>query len=168
MISTKSMAITRQKKEEVVAKVADIAAKSSTIVFAKFKGFPVNEQNEMRKALRSQDVGYTVAKKSLVRRAFEAAKYTGTMPELEGEIAIAYSKDELAPARELAVFTKKFPELLAFAGGVFGGKYVDATEIKAIAAIPGLDTLRAQFVQLINSPRQRFAVVLNAKAEKAE
>jgi len=168
MISTKSMAITRKKKEEVVAKVADIAAHSSTIVFAKFKGLPVNEQNEMRKALRSFDVGYTVAKKSLVRRAFDANKYAGTMPELEGEVAIAYSADELAPARELAVFIKKYPEMLAFAGGVFGGTYVDAAGIKAIAAIPGLDTLRAQFVQLINSPRQRFAVVLDAKAQKGE
>ena len=161
------MAITRQKKEEVVAKIADIAAKSSTVVFAKFKGLPVNEQNEMRKALRASEVGYTVAKKSLVRRAFDAQKYTGTAPELEGEIAIAYSTDELAPARELAVFIKKYPEMLAFAGGVFGGKYVDAGDMKAIAAIPGLQTLRAQFVQLINSPRQRFAVVLNAKAANA-
>lgn len=162
------MAITRKKKEEIIEKVAGITRDSSTIVFAKFKGLPVNEQNEMRKALRSQEVGYTVAKKSLVKRAMDAAKYQGTMPELEGEIAIAYSADELAPARELAVFVKKFPELLAFAGGVFGGKFVDGAEIKAIAAIPGLDTLRAQFVQLINSPRQRFAVVLNAKAEKGE
>ena len=160
------MAITRQKKEEIVAKVGDIAAKSSTVVFAKFKGVSVNEQNEMRIALRGQSVGYTVAKKTLVKRAFDAAKYQGEMPELEGEVAIAYSADELAPARELAIFVKKYADKLTFAGGVFGGKYVNASEIKAIAAIPGAQTLRAQFVQLINSPRQRFAVVLNAKADK--
>jgi large subunit ribosomal protein L10 len=160
------MAITREKKEEIVAKVGDIISQSSTVVFAKFKGLPVNEQNEMRRGLRSLDVGYAVAKKSLIKRAFDAAKFEGTMPELEGEIAVAYSADELAPARELAVFVKKYPELLAFAGGVFGGKYQSADEIKSIAAIPGIQTLRAQFVQLINSPIQRFAVVLNAKADK--
>ncbi len=160
------MAITRQKKEEIVAKMGDIASTSATVVFAKFKGVSVNEQNEMRIALRGQSVGYTVAKKTLVKRAFDAAKFQGEMPELEGEVAVAYSTDALAPARELAIFVKKLPEKLVFAGGVFGGKYVDATEIKAIAAIPGIQTLRAQFVQLINSPRQRFAVVLNAKADK--
>ena len=162
------MAITREKKEEIVAKVADIASKSSTVVFAKFKGLAVNDQNDMRKALKAQDVDYTVAKKSLVRRAMDAAKYEGSMPELEGEIAMAYSADELAPAREMAVFIKKFPEALAFAGGVFGGKYMSADEIKAIAAIPGMQALRAQFAQLINSPRQRFAVLMKAKAEKGE
>ena len=160
------MAITRQKKEEIVAQVSDVIKSAKTLVFANFKGLTVAEQNEMRKALRPLGVGYTVAKKSLMRRALDAAKYTGEAPVLDGEIALAYGEDELAPARELAVFVKKFGEHLAFAGGVFGGKYVGKDEITAIAAIPGMDALRAQFVQLINSPLQRFAVVLHAKAEK--
>lgn len=162
------MAITRQKKEEIVERVTGIVSSSKTLVFAKFKGLPVEEQSEIRSAFRTQGVGYTVAKKSLLRRALDSQKFEGTMPMLEGEIALAYGVDELAPARELAVFVKKFPEHLAFAGGVFGGKFVSGDEIKAIAAIPGLQTLRAQFVQLINSPLQRFAVVLHAKAEKGE
>ena len=49
---------------------------------------------------------------------------------------------------------------------MFGGKFVGKDEITSIAAIPGIDALRAQFVQLINSPRQRLAVVLNARADK--
>ncbi len=159
------MAINKQKKEEIVAKVDGILDASSTVVFAKFKGLTVEEQSEMRRALRAAGVGYTVAKKTLVRRSLDAKKYAGTFPTLEGEVAIAYSADELAPARELAVFVKKFPEHLVWAGGVFGGSYVDASGIKAIAAIPGMQTLRAQFVQLINSPRQRLAVVLHAKAD---
>jgi len=162
------MAITRKKKEEIVAKVGDIAKSAKTLVFANFKGLTVAEQNEMRKAFRTQGIGYVVAKKSLLRRALDAAKYQGDAPALDGEIALAYGTDELAPARELAVFVKKFGEHLAFAGGVFGGKYVDKEAMVAIAAIPGIDTLRAQFVQLINSPLQRFAVVLHAKAEKSQ
>ena len=160
------MAITKEKKGEIVAKVRDIAGKAKTIVFANFKRLPVNDQNAMRKALRAEGVGYTIAKKTLLKLALDEQKYEGTLPELSGEIAIAYGEDELAPAREVAAFVKKFPEQLAFMGGIFGGKYVNRDEIISIAAIPGMDALRAQFVQLINSPRQRFAVVLNAKADK--
>ncbi len=90
------------------------------------------------------------------------------MPELLGETAIAYGKDELAPAREVAAFVKKFPEHLSLMGGVFGGKFVSREEIMAIAMIPGMDTLRGMFAQIINSPRQRFAVVLSKVAEKAD
>lgn len=160
------MAITRQKKEEIVARISQGVKDAKTIVFANFKGLTVAEQNEMRKALRAQEVGYTVAKKSLIRRGLETGNFGGQMPSLDGEIAVAYGQDELAPARELAVFVKKFGEHLAFAGGVFGGKFMSKEEIVSIAAIPGMDTLRAMFAQVINSPIQRLAVVLNAVAEK--
>ena len=154
------MAITRQKKEEIVEKVRGIADKAKTLVFANFKGLTVAQQSEMRKALHAQGIGYVVAKKTLLRRAVDG------MPEIEGEVALIHGSDELAPARELAPFVKKFAGNLGFAGGMFGGKFVSKAEIASIAAIPGIETLRAQFVQLINSPLQRFAVVLHAKAEK--
>ena len=160
------MAITRQKKEEIVAKVEKLAKDSKTIVFANFKGLDVASQNEMRKALRAQNIGYTIAKKTLLALGLSKQKVEGEAPVLDGEVAIAYGEDELAPARELAVFIKKFPEQLKFAGGIFGGKYMNQSEITAIAAIPGLETLRAMFAQIVNSPIQRLAVVLNAVAEK--
>lgn len=153
------MAITRKKKEEIVAKVKDLASKATTLVFVGFKGLSVAQQSEMRRALRAQDISYTVAKKSLLRRAVE------WMPELEGEIALVSGSDELAPAREILTFVKKFPEQLSFAGGIFGGVFVDKEKIAAIAAIPGMETLRAMFAQIINSPRQRFAVALGKVAE---
>jgi len=159
------MAITKEKKNEIVAKVKDIAKSAKTLVFANFKGMSVAQQSEMRKALRAQGIGYTVAKKSLMRLGLADAKYEGEMPVLEGEIALAYGEDELAPARELLVFVKKFGDTLAFVGGVFVGKYVDREGIVAIAAIPGMETLRAMFAQIINSPRSRFAVVLSKVAE---
>lgn len=170
------MAITRQKKEMVVEKVRDIVRSAKTIIFANFKGLTVAEATEMRKVLREQGIGYTVAKKSLLRRAFGGAPFAGDLPALEGEVALAYNgtdtsaeasakADELAPARELAAFMKKFPGHLAFVGGVFGGRYVGREEITEIAAIPGMEALRAQFIQLINSPIQRFAVVMNEIAK---
>ena len=112
---------------------------------------------------------------SLLKRGLEG-KFQGEPPALEGEIALAYGPafagasagkdDELAPARELAAFVKKFSGGLAFAGGVFQGKYVGKDGIISIAAIPGLDVLRAQFVYTINGPIQKLAVVLNEVAKK--
>ena len=159
------MAITKDKKNEIVKKIEDIASRAKTLVWVQFKGLNVAQQSEMRKALRAQNIGYVVAKKTLVERGLASAKYEGTAPTLEGEVALAYGEDELAPARELAVFVKQFGETLAFAGGVFGGKYVDKAGIVAIAAIPGMDTLRGMFAQVINSPRSRFAVVLSEVAK---
>lgn len=159
------MAITKQKKAEIVEKIEGVAKQAKTLVFANFKGLTVAEQNEMRKALRAQGIGYAVAKKTLLKRGLEAGGFEGTLPELDGEVALAYGEDELAPAREVAVYVKKFPEHLSFVGGMFAGKFVGKEEIVAIAAIPGLEVLRGMFAQLINSPRQRFAVALSKVAE---
>ncbi len=161
------MAITKEKKEIIATKVRTIADTAKTIVFANFKKLPVNQQNELRRALRAQGVGYLVVKKTLIKHALGGI-FTGTVPELSGEIALAYGKDELAPARELAVFVKKFPEQLMFAGGVFDRKYVSKKEITSIAAIPGIEVLRTQFVLLINSPLQRFVIALNQIAQKQQ
>jgi large subunit ribosomal protein L10 len=160
------MAITKQKKEEIVEKMRGILAQAKTVVFVNFHGLTVAEERQLRSSLRSEGIGYTVAKKSLIKRALDEKGITGTLPELEGEVAVAYGADELAPAREVAVFAKTHAEHIAMLGGVFGGAYMDKAAILSIASIPGMQTLRAQFVQLINSPLQRFAVVLQAKADK--
>jgi len=161
------MAITKEKKATIVEKVQGIAGSAKTIVFASFKRLPVNQQNELRKALRAQGIGYTVAKKNLIRIGL-GNNFAGDMPDLAGEISLVYGEDELAPAREFATFVKKFPEQLAFMGGVFGGKYISKEEIISIASIPDIQVLRAQFVQLINSPLQRFAIALDQIAAKQQ
>lgn len=160
------MAISKEKKADVLAKVTAAVAGAKSVVFVNFHNLTVAEERQLRSKLRAEGVGYTVAKKTLIRKALEGKNISGAMPELSGEIAIAYSADELAPAREAAAFAKTHEGHLDLVGGIFDGAFMDKTQIAVVAAIPGLQTLRAQFVQLINSPLQRFAVVLNAKAEK--
>lgn len=158
------MAITKTKKEEIIAKLDGVKESADSVVFFNFKGMTVANTTAMRKALRENGVGYFVAKKTLLERAF-GSKFEGTMPELPGEIAIAYSEDAIAPAQNVKEFATKFKDNIAIAGGVFQGVFKDKAEMTAIASIPALPVLRGMFAQLINSPRQRFAVVLSKVSE---
>lgn len=158
------MAITKAKKQIILAKLEEIKKNSETIVFVSFKGVTVKDTTAMRRKLREAGVGYFVAKKTLMKRVFGEA-YEGTMPELEGEIAVAYSADPIAPAQNVKEFAVKFKEGIAIAGGVFQGAFRDKAEMTEIASIPSLQVLRGMFAQLINSPRQRFAVVLSKVSE---
>lgn len=158
------MAITKAKKQDILAKLEILRDKSESIVFVHYKGLSVANTTAMRKELRDKGVGYFVAKKSLMKRAF-GEKFTGTMPELEGEIAVAYSEDAIMPAQSIKDFAANFKDNLAIVGGVFQGVFKTQDEMVAIASIPPLDTLRGMFAQLVNSPRQRFAVVLSKVAE---
>ncbi len=159
------MALTKQQKAEVITKIKEVA-KSPSIIFANFHGLTVLQAGELRRKLREENVGYVVAKKTLVKKAFENAGVTGTFPEIEGELALAYSDDLIAPARGIYEFQKKFDKKVAIKGGVFEGMYKAEGEMIEIASIPPLQTLRGMFVNIINSPIQGFAIALNAIADK--
>jgi large subunit ribosomal protein L10 len=161
------VAITKAKKQDILAKLAIVKDTADSLVFVHYKGLTVADTTAMRKELREKGVGYFVAKKTLMMRAFDGA-YTGSVPKLDGEIAVAYSADPMAPAQGIKEFSTKFKDKITIEGGVFQGVYKDKAEMTEIASIPSLQVLRGMFAQLINSPRQRFAVVLDAVAGTKE
>jgi len=160
------MAINKAKKKEIVEKAEGFLKKSAAAVFVSFKGFKVSDATEMRKALKKEGVGYSVLKKTLLKRAITSNKIEGEVPQLEGAIAVAYGEDALAPAREVYNFQKKFKENISIVGGIFEGKLVNKERMLSIATIPPLQVLRGQFVNLINSPIQGLVIALFAIAEK--
>lgn len=162
------MAISKEKKGEILNKLVGIVKDSATLVFVRFHKLPAKDTTNMRRALREKGVGYFVAKKTLVRRALDGASIEGTMPELEGEVAVAYSVDQIAPAQSVREFEKQFAEQMSILGGVFGGVYKDKAAMTEIASIPGLQVLRGMFANVINSPIQGLVVALNGIAEKKQ
>lgn len=160
------MAITKAKKQDIVAKVADALKDAVSVVFVRFNKITVADTSAMRKSLKGEGTSYYVAKKSLLKRALKEAGYEGTPPELGGEVAIAWTTtDATAPARAIHEHSKKH-EGLAILGGMFEGKYLDASGMKAIAIIPSVLVLRGMFVNVINSPIQGMAIALSKIAEK--
>ena len=160
------MAVTKQKKQEVLEKVERALEGAQSVVFVNFKGLPVADTEALRGTLRERGVSYAVAKKTLIKRALAAKEYSGTQPELPGELALAWGEDLVAPAREVQEFVKSTKEKVKIMGGVFEGRYMSAAEMTDIATIPSMLQLRGMFVNLINSPIQRFVTVLDRIAEK--
>lgn len=164
------MAKTKQEKQEIITKLENAMKSAATTVFVHFSKVNVAEESAMRRDLRKEGVGYTVAKKTLIRRALDAIGHQSSELPLDGEIAVAYggADDATMPARTLHEFGKKLAERLTIVGGIFEGKLLGADAMREIATIPPMQSLRAMFAQLLNSPRQRLAVVLSKVAEKRQ
>lgn len=162
------MPITKEQKKETLEKIKGAINDSSSVVFVNFHGLGVAASSEMRRTLRGNGVGYFVAKKTLIKKALENGKIENDLPELDGEVAIAYGNDAIAPAREVYAFQKKFDGKLAILGGIFEGAFKDKDSMMSIATIPSLQVLYGQFVNLINSPIQGLVLALNAIAEKKQ
>ncbi len=156
--------LTKIKKEEMIKEIEGVAKENKSLVFVNFKGMNVADETVLRSDLRNQKVGYKVFRKTLLKRALKG-KAEGEIPELDGEIAIAYSEDTIASPREIYNFQKTHKGIPSIIGGIFEGKFIGGEKMTELAMIPSREVLYAQFVNLINSPIQRFAVVLNQIAQ---
>jgi large subunit ribosomal protein L10 len=162
------MAVSKEKKGEILKNLTQIIKDSASIVFLNFHGLPVGESSNIRKELRTKKIGYTVAKKTLTKKVLSEGGIKGQMPDMPGELGIVYGEDMIDPAREIYQFQKKLDKKLQIVGGVFEGRFMNQSEMMTVAQIPGLQTLHAQFVNLINSPIQGFVMALSEIAKTKE
>ncbi len=160
------MPISRQKKEEIYSKLDKGLKDSSSVVFVNFHGLLVSDLTVLRKIMRDAGITYVVAKKTIASKVLNEQGYKGELPELKGELAVVYGADQLAPAREISDFEKKFKGKISILGGVFEGEYKDAAAMKAIANIPSREVLLSQIAYLLKSPIQRLAIAVNEVSKK--
>jgi len=166
------MAKTREQKKEIVEKIEGALKGAASSVFVHFKGITVAQESKMRRAFRAEGLGYTVAKKTLIRIALDKLGHDHQGVPMDGEVAVAYnvgSIDPTLPANRIHAYGKEVgAEKVTILGGIFEGKFVDAAAMQEIATIPSLLVLRSKLVNLINSPLQRMTVVLDQRAAKMQ
>lgn len=160
------MAINKAKKVDILNRLQNEVVKAKTIVLVNFHGLPVAESTKLRQALREQMVKFFVAKKTLINKAFTDAGFTGEVPALEGEVAVAYGDDQLAVPKGVYEYEKKTNGLVKILGGVLDGAYTNQQTMLTLAQIPPREVLLGQFLNLINSPLQGLAMALNEIAKK--
>lgn len=150
-----------EKKKQIVNSLTERISESVSIVFADYRGLTVEQDTELRRALREADVEYNVVKNSLTRFAAKNSGYEELVEHLTGPVAMATSSDPVAPAKVLHEYSKKFNNL-ELKVGVLEGKIIDVEGIKAIATLPSKEELVAKVLGGLNAPISGFVNVLNA------
>lgn len=149
------MAITRDKKQALVAQMTERLEGSKLTVFAHYKDLSVADLQELRAMARGAGVTITVIKNRLVRVSMQnVATYKNIdTASLNGQLLYAISdSDEVAPAQVLDKFAKTHPAL-QFAGGFSNeGLLLSADDVKALAGLPSKNQLIAEVVAQLLSP----------------
>ena len=149
------MAISRDKKQTLVAELTELLKDAKGTAFARYQTLTVADLQELRKAAREAGVTIKVVKNRLVRVALqEIDTYKETDTSLlVGQLVYAVStEDEVMPAKVLDTFAKTHPAL-QLAGGFSGeGLTISEADVKALAGLPSKDQLVAQVVSQLLSP----------------
>jgi large subunit ribosomal protein L10 len=149
------MALTKNKKNEVVEEVAQLLSDSRMTVVTAYQGTTVKALQQLRRDAKANGTTLKVVKNRLVIKALqnnEKLKDVDTSA-LNGMLLYAFnSEDEVAPAQTLANFAKTEPSL-QFVGAISAdGTFMSADEVKDLATLPGKPQLIAQVLAMLESP----------------
>lgn len=153
------MALTRQQKEDRVAKAEKMVSEATSIVFLSYDGLTVEDSETLRDQLSEQGARLRIMPKRLLKLVMDRANVAFNPVEQAGQIAFAWGSDAIAPAKVLFGFAKKHDNVKIVAG-VMEGRVLTGSEVQQLATLPGRDELRAQLVGTIAGPIRGFVSVL--------
>ncbi|MDB5162286.1 MAG: rplJ [Candidatus Saccharibacteria bacterium] len=149
------MAITRDKKNELVAEMGELFMSAKATVFAHYDGLSVADLQKLRAQAREAGVVIRVVKNRLVRVALgEVEAYKNTdVSGLTGQLLYAISaEDEVAPAKTLSTFAKTNDALVIAGGFSDEGALLSAAEVTSLASLPSKNQLIGEVIAQLLSP----------------
>ena len=155
----------RAAKAEQVTELKGVFQTAKTVVVAHYAGLTVAQMQILRKQARQAGTTVKVAKNRLAKIALEGTDVASIGSLLKGPTVIAYSDDPVG-ASKVAVDFAKAHEKFVILGGAMGKTVLDPNGVKALAALPSLDELRAKIIGLVQGPATKIAQVINAPAAK--
>jgi large subunit ribosomal protein L10 len=149
----------------MVATLNGVFKHTAVVVVAQNSGLTVAQMQNLRKQMKHVGASVKVTKNRLAKIALEGTDAAVVAPLLTGPIVLAYSGDPIAAPKVAADFAKAH-EKFVILGGAMGKTALDPNGVKALAALPSLDQLRAKLIGLIQAPATKIAQVINAPAAK--
>jgi len=160
------LAITREKKEKLIADYVDKLTRSKAVFLTDYRGLTVSDMETLRAKIREAGGGYSIVKNTLAARALQAAGLPVPEAMLQGPTAISFAYNE-APvvAKVLEDFAKE-TKILQIKGGVVERKALSPQEVTALANLPPREVILAQLLGLLQQPGNRMAGIINAAGSK--
>jgi len=156
------LAITKERKEALVAEYTDMLSRSQAIILTEFRGMPDKEFKAIRKAVREANGIFRVVKTSLLLRALEAAGLPVPGDLWGVPLAIGFCFDNVSGVAKAMTQYAKDSEALAIRVGLMGQQVLNPDDLKAIASLPPIEVLRAQIVGLLDAPASNLVGVIQA------
>jgi len=155
------MALTRQQKEKSVSEVQEAVVSATAVVFAAYDGLTVAEVSELRGNLAETGGGMRVIPKRLLKIALSNIKLDFDPTEHEGQLAVIWGDDTVAPAKTLNTFAKGHEGKIRFLAGTLEGNLLSIEEVTKLAHLPTRQELLSQLLSVLAGPTRGLVTVLS-------
>jgi len=155
--------VRKEQKQQVVQKLAERLRATDTLIVADYRGLSMSEMDAVRTELIGHGARFSVVKNTLTKRAAEEAGMAELTELLDGPTAIAFvgDGDMVAVARTLND-TARRTRILELRGGILQGQPMTAEQVRDLASLPPVETLRGEVLGAIVAPLNAIAGLINA------
>ncbi len=158
------MAISREKKEEILGYILEELENSDLVIFMNYKSLDAAGMTELRGKVREANAKFKVVKNTLGILALQQSQRPIPEDIIDGVTAWGFCQDDIAkPVKALKDFIKDYkdaPEGFGIKGGIMGQDILSVAQVEELANLPTKEVLLAQVVGTIKSPISGFVNVL--------
>lgn len=154
------MAISKERKEELVTQYKELIGNSRALILADYGGMSVKRMEGLRAKVRDANGAFYVTKNTLLKIALEETGQPVPDELLLGQVATGFALGEVPSLAKALVDFAKEEDNLKLKGGIMEGEMLSTDQVESLASLPSLDELRAQIIGLINGPAQNIAGVI--------
>lgn len=160
------MAISKDRKKDIVAQYEEWANSSRALFITEYTGMTMKDLDELRRKVREAGGEFHIVKNTLSKLAFTNMGLPVREGFFEGSTAIGFAfEDAPAMAKAMTEFSRG-TEFLQVKGGYLGKNPISAEDIKALADLPPLPVVRAQLMGTILAPANQLARILAEPARQ--
>lgn len=156
------MAISREKKDELLERYKEALDKSPGIVLTNYRGISVSQIQALRTKLQETGATYMVIKNSLLRIALEQTGKGEPDGLLTGPNAVAFLGEDVGKSVKALQDWIKAEKIGEITGAILGGSTLDAQRAEALADLPTREQVLAMILGAINGPAGGLARIINA------
>lgn len=165
------MAVSKQQKSEILNSLVAKFKDAKSIGFASTNTMSVEDFSGLRKELREVSATYTLAKKTLIRKALkDAIGIEIDLNNFEGQVGVVCSNgDAIAGLGKVNDLVKESNgEKISWVASIFEWELKNLEETKVIAGMPSKETLLSRLVGSMKSPISWMARFFDAAAKELE
>lgn len=154
------MAISKQRKEELVAQYVDLFQHSQGFILTDYRGLSTPQMEGLRRAVRAAEGSFVVTKNTLVARALEQLGLPVLEEWLTSHTAIGFCHRQIPAVAKALVEAGKETGLLRIKGALLGESVLGAAEVQVIADLPPREVLLARVAGGLQAPISGLVNVL--------
>ncbi len=150
------MAISKERKEEVLAIYADWVKRSQAVILVEYSGAKMKDLDGIRAKIRESGGEFHVVKNTLVRRVFADNGMAFSQDTLEKSTAISFAFTDPALTAKALNDAMKGKDFIKVKGGFMSGQALNTAQVKALADMPPLPVVRAQLLGMLQAPASKL------------